>query len=56
MSDRPSFVYVIYIASTPEKVFKALTDPKQSAPIPRAGCLTAFIPSMTAWRTKDRRG
>src|ERR1700687_6275257 len=31
MSDKPKFVYVIYIASTPAKVFKALTDPQQSA-------------------------
>jgi uncharacterized protein YndB with AHSA1/START domain len=31
MSDKPKFVYVIYIASTPEKVFAALTDPEQSA-------------------------
>jgi uncharacterized protein YndB with AHSA1/START domain len=31
MSDKPKFVYVIYIASTPDKVFKALTDPGQSA-------------------------
>src|ERR1700681_5015708 len=31
MSDKPKFVYVIYIASTPDKVFKALTDPKTSA-------------------------
>jgi uncharacterized protein YndB with AHSA1/START domain len=31
MSDKPKFVYVIYISSTPDKVFKALTDPKQSA-------------------------
>jgi uncharacterized protein YndB with AHSA1/START domain len=31
MSEKPNFVYVIYIASTPEKVFKALTDPEQSA-------------------------
>ncbi len=28
---KPTFVYVIYIASTPDKVFAALTDPKQSA-------------------------
>ena len=28
---KPTFVYVIYIASTPDKVFKALTDPQQSA-------------------------
>jgi uncharacterized protein YndB with AHSA1/START domain len=27
---KPNFVYVIYIASTPDKVFKALTDPKSS--------------------------
>jgi len=27
MSDKPSFVYVMYIASTPEKVWQALTDP-----------------------------
>jgi uncharacterized protein YndB with AHSA1/START domain len=27
MSDKPKFVYVTYIASTPEKVFQALTDP-----------------------------
>jgi uncharacterized protein YndB with AHSA1/START domain len=27
---KPSFVYVIYIASTPEKVWQALTDPKLS--------------------------
>jgi len=33
MSDKPKFVYVIYISSTPDKVFKALTDPKQSAAI-----------------------
>ncbi len=26
MSDRPSFVYVVYIASTPDKVWRALTD------------------------------
>ena len=26
MSNKPKFVYVIYIASTPEKVFEALTD------------------------------
>ncbi len=25
---KPSFVYVTYIASTPEKVFRALTDPE----------------------------
>ena len=31
MSDKPKFVYVIYIASTPDKVFKALTDAKTSA-------------------------
>lgn len=31
MSDKPKFVYVIYIASTLDKVFKALTDPKLSA-------------------------
>jgi uncharacterized protein YndB with AHSA1/START domain len=31
MSDKPQFVYVIYIASTSERVFEALTDPKQSA-------------------------
>jgi uncharacterized protein YndB with AHSA1/START domain len=30
MSDKPKFVYVIYIASTPEKVFKALTDAETS--------------------------
>jgi uncharacterized protein YndB with AHSA1/START domain len=27
MSDKPKFVYVIHIASTPEKVWQALTDP-----------------------------
>jgi uncharacterized protein YndB with AHSA1/START domain len=27
---KPSFVYVIYIASTAEKVFEALTDPEMS--------------------------
>ena len=31
MSDKPKFVYVIYIASTPDKVFSALTDPELSA-------------------------
>jgi uncharacterized protein YndB with AHSA1/START domain len=30
MSEKPKFVYVIYIASTPEKVFAALTDPDQT--------------------------
>jgi uncharacterized protein YndB with AHSA1/START domain len=30
MSDKPKFVYVIYIASTPDKVFAALTDAKMS--------------------------
>jgi len=30
MSDRPKFVYVIYIASTPEKVFCALTSTEMS--------------------------
>jgi len=28
---KPNFVYVIYIASTVDKVFAALTDPKLSA-------------------------
>ena len=28
MSDKPVFIYVSYIASTPEKVFKALTSPE----------------------------
>jgi uncharacterized protein YndB with AHSA1/START domain len=27
---KPEFVYVIYIASTPEEVFQALTDEKMS--------------------------
>jgi uncharacterized protein YndB with AHSA1/START domain len=27
---KPEFVYVIYIAATPEKVFEALTDAKMS--------------------------
>jgi uncharacterized protein YndB with AHSA1/START domain/DNA-binding transcriptional ArsR family regulator len=27
MADRPTFVYVIYIESTPDKVWQALTDP-----------------------------
>jgi uncharacterized protein YndB with AHSA1/START domain len=30
MSDKPMFVYVIYIASTPDKVWSALTDPDQT--------------------------
>jgi uncharacterized protein YndB with AHSA1/START domain len=30
MSDKPKFVYVIYIASTLEKVWQALTDPDQT--------------------------
>jgi uncharacterized protein YndB with AHSA1/START domain len=30
MSDKPSFVYVIYIASTPEQVFEALTSSDMS--------------------------
>ena len=29
-SDKPKFVYVVYIASTAEKVFKALTDSEMS--------------------------
>ena len=28
---KPAFVYVTYIASTPEKVFKALTDTDATA-------------------------
>jgi len=31
MNDRPTFVYVIYIESTPEKVWDALTDPDATA-------------------------
>jgi uncharacterized protein YndB with AHSA1/START domain/DNA-binding transcriptional ArsR family regulator len=31
MVDRPSFVYVTYVRSTPEKVWHALTDPEVSA-------------------------
>jgi uncharacterized protein YndB with AHSA1/START domain/DNA-binding transcriptional ArsR family regulator len=31
MSDRPSFVYVTYIESTPDKVWHALTDPELTA-------------------------
>jgi uncharacterized protein YndB with AHSA1/START domain len=30
MSDKPKFVYVIYIASTPDKVWQELTDPDQT--------------------------
>ena len=30
MSDKPKFVYVVYIASTPDKVWHALTDPDQT--------------------------
>jgi uncharacterized protein YndB with AHSA1/START domain len=30
MSDQPKFVYVIYIASTPEKVWQALTEAKMT--------------------------
>jgi hypothetical protein len=30
MSEKPCFVYVIYIASTPEKVFRALTSAEMS--------------------------
>ena len=30
MSDKPKFVYVIYIASTPERVFSALTSTEMS--------------------------
>jgi uncharacterized protein YndB with AHSA1/START domain len=30
MSEKPKFVYVIYIASTPEKVFRALTSAEMS--------------------------
>jgi uncharacterized protein YndB with AHSA1/START domain len=30
MSEKPKFVYVVYIASTPEKVWQALTDPDVS--------------------------
>ncbi|KUN05900.1 ArsR family transcriptional regulator [Streptomyces yokosukanensis] len=31
MTDKPSFVYVTYVASTPEKVWEALTDPDLTA-------------------------
>jgi uncharacterized protein YndB with AHSA1/START domain/DNA-binding transcriptional ArsR family regulator len=31
MADRPSYVYVTYIESTPERVWKALTDPDLTA-------------------------
>ena len=31
MSEKPKFVYVIYIAATPEKVFDALTDGPRAA-------------------------
>jgi uncharacterized protein YndB with AHSA1/START domain len=30
MSDKPKFVYVIYVAAAPEKVWQALTDPDLS--------------------------
>ncbi len=30
MMDKPKFVYVIYIGSTPEKVFNALIDPEMT--------------------------
>ena len=30
MSDKPKFVYVVYIAATPERVWQALTDPEQT--------------------------
>jgi uncharacterized protein YndB with AHSA1/START domain len=31
MTDKPTFVYVTYIESTPEKVWRALTDPELTA-------------------------
>jgi uncharacterized protein YndB with AHSA1/START domain len=31
ISDKPKFVYVTYVAATPEKVWQALTDAKASA-------------------------
>jgi uncharacterized protein YndB with AHSA1/START domain/DNA-binding transcriptional ArsR family regulator len=31
MTDRPAFIYVIYIQSTPERVWQALTDPELTA-------------------------
>ena len=31
MADRPSYVYVTYIESTPERVWEALTDPDLTA-------------------------
>jgi uncharacterized protein YndB with AHSA1/START domain/DNA-binding transcriptional ArsR family regulator len=31
MADKPAFVYVVYIQSTPERVWQALTDPELTA-------------------------
>ncbi len=31
MADRPSYVYVTYIESSPERVWEALTDPDLTA-------------------------
>jgi uncharacterized protein YndB with AHSA1/START domain len=31
MDDKPRFVYVTYISSTPEKIWQALTDPQTTA-------------------------
>jgi uncharacterized protein YndB with AHSA1/START domain/DNA-binding transcriptional ArsR family regulator len=31
MTDKPSFIYVLYIQSTPERVWQALTDPELTA-------------------------
>jgi uncharacterized protein YndB with AHSA1/START domain len=38
---KPEFVYVIYIASTPEKVFEALTDAKMSERYWHGACVVS---------------
>ncbi len=52
MADRPSYVYVTYIESSPERVWDALTDPR---PDRRSTGATATSPTGTAGRRWEHR-
>jgi len=55
MSDKPQFVYVIYIASTPEKVWQALTDGDMSEQYWHGNRVTSDWKKGSSFEIKMRR-
>jgi uncharacterized protein YndB with AHSA1/START domain len=53
--DKPEFVYVTYMSTTPEKVWKALTDPEVTAPYWGHVNLSDWKPG-SRWEHREKDG